>query len=284
ISADGRFVAFQSRPMGELAGDPGGACGIFVRDRATGETTLASVSAEGIPADEDAIQASISADGRFVAFTSRAAHLSPAPVNGSPQLCAHARAFSTGGAAPACSPTTELASVDAMGRAGDGDSGTPALSGDGRFVAFTSNAGNLEANSPSCATDFYFTSANCYDAFVHENGQTGPPVRVSETADGAGGDSSSGVPVLSGDGRFVAFATLSANLVPGQLSSNRGFLANTLVRDRDADGNGVFDEPTPGAVKTTVVSNGPRNDLGDQSSIDPAISADGRFVAFSSGS
>jgi Tol biopolymer transport system component len=222
----------------------------------------------------------MSADGRFVAFTSRAANLSPAAVSGSLQVFVRDRCFSNGVFVPGCSPTTELASVDAAGRAGDGDSSTPALSGDGRFVAFTSNAGNLEANSPSCTNDLYIPSANCYDAFVHDR-QTGATLRVSETSDGAGGDDNSGFPVLSADGRFVAFVTLSENIVPGQTFS--GSIANILVRDRDADGNGIFDEPTRGAVKTTVASTGPGNDLGDQSSIDPAISADGRFVAFSSG-
>jgi Tol biopolymer transport system component len=282
ISADGRFVAFESRPTAELVGDPGGACGIYVQDRVTGETTLVSVSTGGpstgaSPADADAIQPSMSADGRFVAFTTRAGNLSPAAMGGSLQVFVHDRCLSNGVAVPGCSPTTELASENA-GTAGDHDSLTPALSGNGRFVAFTSNAGNLVAPPPpSCAGEFALPSQPyCYNAYVHDR-QTGATVRVSETAGGTVGDDDSGFPVLSDDGRFVAYTTLSGNLVPGQPPGSN---ANIVVRDRDADGNGVFDELTAGAVTMTVVSVGPRNDIGNAPSLDPAISADGRFVAF----
>src|SRR5262249_41684162 len=107
ISADGRFMAFESRPTSELAGDPRRACGIFVQDRVTGETTRVSVSTGGTPADAHATQPSLSADGRFVAFTSRATNLSPAAVSGSPQVFVHDRCVSNGVAVPGCAPTTE---------------------------------------------------------------------------------------------------------------------------------------------------------------------------------
>jgi Tol biopolymer transport system component len=266
ISADGRFVAFESRP----AGDASGPCGIYLLDRASGKapTPVSVADADGTPGDADSTDPAISADGRFVAFTSAAGNLLPAATGG------HLQVF----VRDTIMHRTELASVDAQGNAGDNDSLTPAISGDGRFVAFSSNAVNFETDSPSCDNSFYFRTHNCYDAFVHDR-HTRATVRMSETADGSGGDENSGFPALSGDGRFVAYATLAGNLVPGQQFP--GFIANIVVVDRDADQNGIFDER--GGVTSTVVSVGPTGELGDASSIDPTISSDGHFVAFSSG-
>jgi hypothetical protein len=307
VSRDGRWVAFQSQPTPRLLGDPNGACGIWVHDRLAppGESpTLVSVAADGItPANLSATQPSISDDGCVVAFTSRATNLVAGLPAGTSQIFVHDR----------CSvpKRTEVVSVDTNGTPGDGDSRVGVLSGDGRHVAFTSAAGNLDdppndcpCDNPGGPSDFrancLFPSTHCHDVFVHDRDADADGVfdepgaittqRLSEVRkrDGTkeGGDHPSGLPAMSADGRFVAFATFASNLVPdsrvvigGSESIGR---SDIVLRDRDADEDGVFDEPEEGATHTELVSVGPGPTAPNVSSLDPAVSDDGRFVAFTS--
>src|SRR4051794_40131562 len=112
ISADGRFVAFHSRADNLVPGDTNGADDIFVRDRRTGRTERVSVSAAGRQGDGGSFSPSISADGRFVAFASRANNLVPGDTNGVTDV--FVRDWLRG--------TTERVSI-ATGAQGDGDSG-----------------------------------------------------------------------------------------------------------------------------------------------------------------
>lgn len=217
------------------------------------KTQRASVSTGGLQGNADsgvqgrAFQApgdvSISSDGRFVAFTSRASNLVANDTNGMLDVFVYDR--QTG--------VTERVSVSSQGPEGNGDSLMPVLSSDGRFVVFMSYADNLVAN------DFNGVS----DIFVRDR-QTQVTERVSVSAQGIEGNGISASTAVSGDGRFVAFASSANNLV----SADANGAPDIFVRDRQ---NGTI-ERIPAATGETAT--GP---------FFPALSADGRFVAFASG-
>ncbi len=166
ISADGRFVAFDSNAADLLPGDTNGTPDVFVHDRETGVTTRVSVDSAGVQATGNSIAAAISADGRWVAFSSDAPDLIAADGNGVADIFLHDR--DTG--------ATTRVSVDSLGVEADGFSGFPSVSADGRLVAFTSGATNL---------DLVLADTNgITDVYVHDR-QTGETQRVSFKLDGS---------------------------------------------------------------------------------------------------
>jgi Tol biopolymer transport system component len=243
VSADGRYVAFWSDATDLVASDTNGSADVFVRDRQAGTTERVSVGSSGVEGNGDSIDAAISADGRHVAFSSLATNLVAGDL-GFSDVFVHDR----------LAGTTERVSVSSSGVKGNGPSESPALSADGRWVAFESWAGNLVPGD---------TSPGFVDIFVHDR-QTGTTECVSLDPQGnvVNGDSMSAQ--VSGDGRYVAFSSLASKLVPGAANGSW----NIYVRDRVL---GVTE------IASTGVS-GPSNGA---SWISP-ISADGRYVAFES--
>jgi Tol biopolymer transport system component len=146
ISADGRFVAFNSA-NNLVPGDTNDNFDIFVHDRKTGATERVSVDSAGNQGNGAAV-AAISADGRFVAFQSVADNLVLGDTNGAIDVFVHDR--KTG--------ATERVSVDSAGNQANYESVSPAISGDGRFVAFVSLADNLVPGDTN----------GTYDVFVHQ--------------------------------------------------------------------------------------------------------------------
>lgn len=256
ISSDGTCVAFQSAATGLVPAGSNGLIQIFVRDRQTGTTTQVSVNSGGQEADFPSSAPSISSDGWHVAFESWATNLAGIGDGIFPDIFVHNR--QTG--------NTIRVSVDSAGAEGGGPSSHPSLSGDGRYVAFDSDADLVSTDS-----------GDYYDIFVHdrdadENGTYDEPapagistIRVSVDA---GGDESNGhsySPAISGDGRYVAFESFATDLVAGGTNGN----GHIFVRDRQA---GI----------TTIVSVHSDGTEGDQDSTLPSISADGRYVTFQS--
>jgi hypothetical protein len=158
------------------------------------------------------------------------------------------------------------ASVNTIGVEGNADSGQfpVAISSDGRWVAFDSIANGLVKNDKN----------NRSDIFVRDlvNATT---VRVSVDSAGVEGDGDSYRPALSTDGRFVAFESLSDNLVANDTNSNY----DVFLHDRDPDANGVFDEGNGVTIRVSVSSSGTQGDAG---SFSAAISGDAAFIAFAS--
>src|SRR5439155_1267798 len=151
ISADGRFVAFGSIYSNLVPGDTNGVPDVFVRDRAAGKTERVSVASDGTQANgESAFYAppSISADGRFVAFSSGSTNLVPGDTNGWIDIFVRDR----------LAGATERVSVASGGAEANDSSFNPAISGDGRFVAFSSSATNLVQAD----------SNGMQDVFLHE--------------------------------------------------------------------------------------------------------------------
>jgi len=244
VSADGRFVAFYSDASNLVTGDENGSRDVFVNDRQTGETTRVSVDSAGAEANDDSFAPAISADGRFVAFSSAASNLVAGDTNGLDDIFVRDRQAST---------TTRVSVAPAAVQA-NGGSTTPSVSGEGRYVAFLSDATNLVAGD---------TNAN-RDVFVFDR-QAGTTTRASVSSAGVEANVGSATPVISADGRFVAFTTFADNLVPEDLNES----SDVFVRDLQAG-------------TTTRVSEYQGGFEADFDNFRPAISADGRFVAFDS--
>lgn len=300
LSTDGRFVVFESDASNLVALDTNGRRDVFVHDRATGTTERVSVSGSGAQGNDDSVLASISDDGRFVAFASFATNLVALDTNGWSDIFVRDRV--TG--------TTTRVSVSSTGAQANFVSWEPSLSDDGRFVAFRSAAWNLVPGDTNASDD----------VFVHERA-AGTTTRVSLTNAGAQPNGGSLRPSISADGRFVAFDSTATNLVAGDTNG----VGDVFVRDRtlgttvcvsrsssgveangfctqpvlSADGghvafysdasnlvagdlNGgydVFVHDRAGAttVRASVASDGTE---GNGTSAYPSLSADGRFVAF----
>jgi Tol biopolymer transport system component len=250
MSRDGRWLLFRSDAPNLVAHDTNGVQDMFVHDRRSGATERVSVGRGGRQANGASWSASISADGRYVAFTSSASNLVAHDTNGAADVFLYDR----------LRRTTSRASVGRGGRQSNGDSTEPAISAHGRFIAFQSNASNLVARD----TD------GVGDVFVRDR-RSGRTARVSVASDGAQaagfatGTGSNG-PAISAHGRFVAFHSDAANLVRH-------------------DSNGVFDIFVHDRATGRTLRVSVRDDGGqaDAESLGPAtISPDGRYVAFAS--
>jgi Tol biopolymer transport system component len=242
LSADGRFVAFQSNASNLVAGDTNDYGDVFVRDRLTGATELVSLSSSGKQANRGNCHPSVSRDGRFVAFYSDASNLVAGDTNGYTDIFLRDRLRGT----------TERISVSSSGEQGNGYSYYASVSADGRFVAFQSGASNLVAGD-----------TNDYgDVFVRDR-LTGTTELVSLSSWGDQGNSQSYWPSISPDGRFVAFDSDASDLVP---DDTNGY-PDIFVRDR----------LLATTERLSVSSSG---EQANKWSHDSAISGGGRFVAF----
>lgn len=254
ISSDGQRVAFWSNASNLVPGDTNGYADVFVRNRGIGTTERVTLSSTGGQTAFGVNDLSMSGDASTVAFQSFASTLVPDDTNGHGDIFVRDR----------LAGTTERVSVDSNGNQSNGTSHHPAANGDGRFTAFMSAASNLVPNDSNGAEGI----------FVRDR-QNGVTERVSVAYDGSEGNrGSSGPPRISDDGRFVAFASASSNLVPGDQNvcfpeDPPGSCDDIFVRDR-----------LVGTTELITVSSS--DEQANNYSQIPVISADGRFVAFES--
>ncbi len=246
VSADGRFVAFQSDavdllPAGE---DINASTDIYLHDRETGETVRVSISNTGAGGDDDSESPAISASGRYVAFHSQAKNLVPGFASAYRDVYVHDVA--TG--------STELISIDRYGGNANDSSGSPSISADGRLVAFSSDASDLVSGDDN----------NAEDIFVHDR-VASTTERVSLSRYGSQGNDHSWAPSISADGNTVVFASLANNLVSGD----------------ENNVNDIYLRDLQGAT-TERVSYSTAGVGGNDASVVPTVSAFGRLVAFSS--
>ena len=247
ISRDGKFVAYASNATNLVAGDTNGNRDVFLFEVATGTTTRVSIDGAGNEGDGISEDPAISADGTKIAFTSAATNLVAGDVNARNDV--FVRDTSTG--------TTVRVSVDSSGLEANSNSSVPAISADGNLVVFLSVANNLVPADTN----------HRRDVFVHDC-TTGMTTRVNLGAGGVEADSESFQPNISGDGRVVAFRSIAANLVPGDV--NQKFDAFAV------------DVATGALERVSVASDGSE---GDRDTMErPALSYDGRFVVFTSAS
>jgi Tol biopolymer transport system component len=244
ISADGRYVAFTSAGSTLVPGDSNGVEDVFVFDRVTRSTERESLSSTGEQGNGDSYGPAVSADGRYVAFTSAASNLTPGDANSDLDIFVRDRV----------AQTTVLASVGPRGAMGDGPSVAPSISGDGRLVAFESDAATLVPGDTNGTGDVFLRDV-----------VTGVTHRLSVGGNGQQTESPSFGPAISADGRAVAFESFSSRLVPD-------------------DSNGaldvfVADVPTGDLDRVSLATDGGQ---ADNRSYSPSISADGHIVAFAS--
>ncbi len=210
VSADGRYVAFESDASNLVAGDTNALTDVFVRDMSTGTVVLASVSSDEVQGNSDSSSPSVSADGRYVAFESGATNLVAGDTNSTMDVFVR----------DLTSTTTVRVSVDSDEVVeGNNSSFDASISADGRFVAFESYATNLVAGDTN----------GTYDVFTRDLTAT-TTVRVSVNSLGVQGNFGSFDPSISADGRYVGFSSAATNL--------------TTVTDPPADDCEAGDGPT----------------------------------------
>jgi len=303
LSSNGRFVAFGSFAANLVADDTNDAIDVFVHDRDTGTTERVSIATAGTQANDDSFSPAISSSGRFVAFRSDATNLVANDTNNHSDIFVHDRTLGV----------TERVSVDSDGDQANGDSILPAISADGRFVVFSSEASNLVAGDTNNLADIFVhdrqndetvlivgpaefntgsgvvivapgvspdgdfvglrsdaddlvpaDTNNSFDSFLIDRGSA-IAERVSVSTSEAEGNSDSSRPSISSNNRFVVFSSIATNLVSGDTN---GF-EDVFVRDRDAG-------------RTRRVSLAFDGSQGDNRAFAAVISGDHEFVAFTS--
>ena len=244
VSGDGQVVAFYSDATNLVADDTNAQPDVFVRLRADGLTERVSVASDGTQGNGASVNPSISADGRFVAFQSRASNLIPNDTNNVADIFVRDRASNT---------TERVCDSVQPNRF----SFTPSISADGRFVAFASAATNLVPDDTNGHLDIFVCDRN-----------TGTIERVSIGNPGSGevqGDGDSILPAISGNGLVVGFKSLADNLVPNDTNG----VVDVFVRDRAAN-------------VTERISVNINGENANDFSFPPTVNNDGRFVGFGS--
>ncbi|HVH32815.1 MAG TPA: hypothetical protein VM847_01735, partial [Tahibacter sp.] len=241
LSADGRYVAF-STYRALIAGDTNGRIDVYVKDLVSGALDLVSSNDAGQPGDNHSQFPALSLDGRYVAYTSTAGNL----VAGVPGNSLTNRVF----VKDRLTRLSSLASAAANGTPANGTCVYPAISADGRYVAFQSASGNLPSSGSTADR-----------VFVKD--MTSGAIELVAQGSGYG---ASLTPVLSADGRYVAFQ-VAVNTAPGHVA--------VFVKDRQT-GTMVDQHVTPGGAPAL------EEQVAGEPRLWPSISADGRFVAFQS--
>ena len=207
VSANGRYVTFDSGAANLVSGDTNGTSDVFVRNTVAGTTVRVSVKSDGTQADLAAEKPSISDDGRFVAFETRSA-LVASDTNGATDVYVWDRV--TG--------LTSPVSVASAGAFVPGQSRAAAISGDGTKVAFWSDASSLVPGDTNALEDVFVRDLNA-----------GTTVRVSLGAGGVQANGGSRDPSLSADGAKVTFYSHATNLVANDTNAFADIFVVTLA-------------------------------------------------------
>lgn len=245
VSADGRYVVFQSSASNLVAGDTNGSSDIFLRDRQTETTQRISVSSSGEEGNDRSTSPAISSDGRYVAFVSNASNLVAGDKNSVSDIFVRDRQAGT----------TLRVSVSSEGQEAGNASMEPDLavtSAGVVLVVFESTASNLVAGDTNAKTDI----------FLHTL-ETGATQRLSVTDGGEQGDGDSRAPAIDAGGLRVVFESDATQLISGDTN---GF-SDVFVKDLNSG---------------TVTRAGVSGTQGDSFSREAAISGDGESVGFKS--
>lgn len=244
MSPNGRYLAYVSDGPGLVPGDTNDTADVFLRDNRTGNTRRVSVSSTGAQADKGSYEASVSADGRYVAFSSEATNLVPHDTNDAPDIFLH----------DVRRGTTTRISVSATGKQGDNYAFGPMISHDGRYIGFSSRAANLVPGDRN----------GTWDVFLRDR-RTDTLRQVSVSRSGARGNGASEARAMTPDARYIIFFSDASNLASGDTNHLRDVL--------------VWDRHTRRTSLISVDSKGrPANGESDSASVSP----DGRYVAFGS--
>ncbi|ADR34437.1 hypothetical protein Sulku_1776 [Sulfuricurvum kujiense DSM 16994] len=307
ISSDGRYITFESYATNLINGDTNAKEDIFLKDTQTGTVSLISSSSSGTIGNDASVSPVISADGRYVVFESYSSNL----ISGAGGISdVFLKDTQTG--------ITTLISQSIYGYGGNDDSYNTAISSDGRYVVFRSDASNLVNGD-----------TNGYGDIFLRDTQTGITSLVSSSSSSEIGNRASWYPDISADGNFVVFESASSNIVAGDVpqifdgielwfsdiflkntitgaatlisSNSSGAFGNSDSFNASISSNGryvVFDSTATNLVSgdtnsqsdiflkdtqtgiTTLISCTAAGEQGNNGSYSPSISADGRFVVF----
>lgn len=245
ISRSARYVAFASAAANLVTNDNNGTTDVFLRDRGLTNTTLVSATSAGAAGNGASRNAVISSDGRFVAFESDASDLVAGDNNGATDVFIY----------DALSNHTVLVSVNAAGTgSGNALSFAPQFSADGRVVAFVSAASDLAANDNNGTADVFVRRLD-----------SGTTLLVSANTSGQSGAGGSASPVISTNGRFVAFTSTATDLVTGDTNNTSDIFWRDLALNQ-----------------TRLVSVNQAGGVANGYSYNPTISSSGFRVAFAS--
>ncbi len=252
ISSNGRFVVFGSSSSNLVPDDTNNTFDIFVKDLQTGLLTRENTSSNGQQANNNSNGAvyDISADGRYLAFSSLADNLVPNDNNGQSDIFLKDRI--TG--------ITSRESTSSSGLQANNPSREPSISKDGRYIVYLSYASNLINND---------SNNNC-DVYVRDR-LTGTTNRVSIANTDGQGNGCSSEPSISGDGSKVVFKSSATNLVAQPITIPADFPDMNNIYLRNLTDN-----------TTTLISMGANGQSGDSYSDYAKISENGRFITYTS--
>jgi len=267
VSANGRFVSFTSSASNLVAGDGNNHADIFVHDLTNGQTIRLSTAADGVEANGDSDYSALSADGRYIVYTSSASNLVTTDTNNLTDVFLHDRDSDGDGIFDEAGEISVTLISHNGGTQANADSFWPAISDNGQQIAFVSQADNLVADDTNSS----------FDVFVYGL-SSGLVRRVSIAADGSEANNYSGYGdiAISENGRFIAFDSAATNLIPGDTPA----FTTVYLHDRDSDENGIFDEA--GTIANTRISTGINNQDSDDHAYMGDMSANGRFITFQS--
>jgi Tol biopolymer transport system component len=240
LSADGRFVAFASRSADLVPGDDNASIDVFLHDRKRNTTRIVSSAWNGAFAHGDSDAPTVTADGRFVAFTSTATDLVRKDSNAAPDVFVRDME----------KPRAHRVSVRVNGDEASRGGSEAVISADGRMVAFSSTS-RLKARSPRWRSIYVRDLRTQRLDLASVNGQEEPATRSSYD------------PSISDDGRFVAFTSEASNIGVPKTS----LIPDVFVRDRLTG-------------TTHLVSRSSDGSATEEGNSAPSVSGNGRCIAF----
>lgn len=251
LTPDGCFLSFQSTATNLVTNVVNGDFHLYIRDLQAGLTRLVDRDTNGTGSDSLMTGFTpMSADGRWLAFEAQDSRLVPNDMNRCYDV--FVRDVTADGISMI---SVHDASVDPQTPAGSSSLAISAISADGTSVVFSSAAGNLVPNDTNA----------CSDIFLRDRlGQKTRLVSVNASGGGPGNNVSTD-PVLSADGRYVAFTSYASDLVAGDTNN----ASDVFVRDLMSGNTGLASVSTNGAG-------------GNGDSYSPLLSSDGRIVVFRS--
>jgi Tol biopolymer transport system component len=244
VSANGRYVAFESAATNLVKGDTNNSVDTFVRDRAAGKTIRVSVSSAERQGNASSSDPAISPNGRFVAFQSLASNLVQGDTANESDVILRDRMLGK----------TFRMSVSSGGVQGNAGSYSMDVTPDGRYVAFESFADNLTKGDTNHHADVFLRDRSARKTY-----------RLSVSSRERQGNGFSADPSISADGRYVTFESRANNLVSGDTNG----ATDVFVRDR-----------ARGATRRVSVNSSGHQ--GNAESSDPSISGSGRWIVFES--
>lgn len=244
ISVDGRFIVFTSAAGNLVPNDTNDTFDVFLRDNQAKTTERVSIADDEAQTPQGGFGGKVSADGRYVAFSSGSANLVAGDTNMSLDVFLRDRQAGT----------TVRVSVKGANTQVSGSSLLDDMTPDARFVTFTSDADDVVVLDENSSTDVFLRDRT-----------TAVTRRLSMATDGTEGDTDSFGSSMSNDGLYVVFVSASATLDP----DNACGCTDVFLRDRNT-----------GATTRVTVSQG--GTLVDGNSVNPIISGDGKVIVFDS--